>query len=243
MQPVQDPNLRPAPPPEPTLRSMEPVVPPGSTRPALPPAKDYTPPPPAPHRSKRRGGWGSKIATLLLFLAAPAIALFIAAFVVQSYQVDGQSMEPTLQDNDRLVVDKWQRSWARITHNNYIPNRGNIIIFNQGGLDFAGSASKQLIKRVIGLPGERVVVANGKITIYNKSSPSGFNPDVSGGYKLSTTVTAGSVDITLGVDEIFVSGDNRANSEDSRYFGPIKAKQIVGKLGFRIVPLDKAQKF
>ncbi len=242
MQAQNDPNLRPVPPPEPDLRSMEPVVPPSPTRPVLP-VQSYTPPPPPPRRSKRRGGWGSKIATLLLFLAAPAIALFIAAFVVQSYQVDGQSMEPTLQDNDRLIVDKWQRSWARITHNDYFPNRGDIIIFNQGGLDFVGSASKQLIKRVIGLPGERVVVANGKVTVFNKESPEGFNPDVSGGYKLSTTITAGSVDITLGDDEIFVSGDNRANSEDSRYFGPIKANQIVGKLGFRIVPLDKAQRF
>jgi signal peptidase I len=179
---------------------------------------------------------------LILFLLAPAIALFIAAFVVQSYQVDGQSMEPTLQDNDRLIVNKWPRSWARVTKNDYLPNRSDVIIFNQSAGDF-GSGSKQLIKRVIGLPGERVVVADGKITIYNDEHPDGFNPDATGSYKLSTPVTAGSRDVTLQPDEIFVCGDNRANSEDSRVFGPVHASQIVGKLAFRIVPLDKAQQF
>lgn len=178
----------------------------------------------------------------MLFLLAPAIALFIAAFVVQSYQVDGQSMEPTLQNSDRLVVNKWPRSWARITKNNYLPNRGDVIIFNQSAGNF-GSTSKQLIKRVIGLPGERVVVANGRVSVYNDEYPDGFNPDARGVYKLSTPVTAGSVDVTLQADEIFVCGDNRANSEDSRVFGPVRADQIVGRLAFRIVPLDKAQKF
>lgn len=217
-----------------------------SNRPAPPvqPASDYTVPPAPPSRRRNRfGGWRSIISTLFLFLVAPAIALFIAAFVVQSYQVDGQSMEPTLQDNDRLIVDKWQRSWARITKHDYIPKRGDIIIFNQGGLDFAGGASKQLIKRVIGLPGERVVVKDGKITVYSKENPEGFNPDASGGYSLSTGVTLGTSDVALAADEVFVCGDNRANSEDSRYFGPIQASQIVGKLAFRIVPLDKAQRF
>lgn len=224
------------------LRSMEPVYP-QPPAPIGPPGDDFKPPPAPPHRRGRFGGWRSIISTLSLFLAAPLIALLVAAFVVQSYQVDGQSMEPTLQDNDRLIVDKWQRSWARITKNDYVPQRGDIIIFNQSGLDFAGSASKQLIKRVIGMPGERVVVKDGKITIYSAERPGGFNPDSSGEYSVAAAVTPGNVDVTLGNDEIFVSGDNRANSEDSRYFGPIKANQIVGKLAFRIVPLDKAQRF
>lgn len=163
--------------------------------------------------------------------------------MVQSYQVDGQSMEPTLQDNDRLIVNKWNRSWARITNNDYVPHRGDIVIFNQSGLDPSGGASKQLIKRVIGLPGERVLVSNGRITIYNEQQPDGFNPDTSTLYRISAPVTPGSADLTLDRDEVFVCGDNRTNSEDSRYFGPVRTDQIVGKLTFRIVPLDKAQKF
>lgn len=244
MQP--DNNLNPQ-----RLQTMEPVYRPDTPSTPIevvPPtplraSDDFRPPPPPPRRRGRSGRLRSIISTFLLFLVAPAIALLIAAFVVQSYQVDGQSMEPTLQDNDRLIVDKWQRSWARLTKHDYVPNRGDIIIFNQNGLDFAGGPSKQLIKRVIGLPGERVVVADGKITIYNDQNVKGFNPDASGGYSTSTPVTTGSVDMKLADDEVFVCGDNRANSEDSRYFGPVKADQIVGKLGFRIVPLDKAQKF
>ena len=224
------------------LRSMEPVKssyqpPPVDHRP------DYPPPSPPPHHKNHFNRWRSIISTLLLFLIAPAIALFIAAFVVQSYQVDGQSMEPTLQDNDRLIVDKWQRSWARITNHAYIPHRGDIVIFNQGGIDFAGGPTKQLIKRVVGLPGERVVVKDGKIAIYNQQESGGFNPDTSGEYPIITTVTPGNVDVSLETDEIFVVGDNRTNSEDSRYFGAVNADQIAGKLAFRIVPLDKAQKF
>jgi signal peptidase I len=169
--------------------------------------------------------------------------LFIAAFVVQSYQVDGQSMEPTLQDNDRLIVDKWQRSWARITKHDYIPRRGDIVIFNQG-LDFASGVSKQLIKRVVALPGERVVVKDGKITVYNQERSEGFDPDTLGLYDITVAaIVAPPIDVTLGPNEVYVVGDNRANSEDSRYFGPIKAEKIVGKLAFRIVPLDKAQRF
>ncbi|HEX5395371.1 MAG TPA: signal peptidase I [Candidatus Saccharimonadales bacterium] len=207
------------------------------------PSDPIVPPPPPRSRDSDSGKWRSVLSTIFLFLAAPAIALMVAAFVVQSYQVDGESMEPTLQNNDRLIVDKWQRSWARITHHNYIPARGDIIIFNQSGLDFAGSGTKQLIKRVVGLPGERVVVSGGKVTIYNQEHPNGFEPDKVGGYKVNTPVTSGDVDQTLAQNEIFVLGDNRGNSEDSRYFGPIKADQIVGKLAFRIVPLDKTQKF
>jgi signal peptidase I len=207
------------------------------------PAEPLMPPAPPRQHGSGSGKWRSIISTAFLFLAAPAIALMVAAFVVQSYQVDGESMEPTLQNNDRLIVDKWQRSWARITHHNYIPARGDIIIFNQSGLDFAGSSTKQLIKRVMALPGERIVVSGGKVTVYNQEHPNGFEPDKVGGYKVNTPVTSGDVDQTLGPDQIFVLGDNRGNSEDSRYFGPIKAGQIVGKLAIRIVPLDKAQKF
>ncbi len=182
------------------------------------------------------------LSTLLLFLLAPLLAIFIAAYVVQSYQVEGQSMETTLQNSDRLIVDKWPRTWARLSGHNYIPKRGDIIIFNQSGLSF-GSGSKQLIKRVVALPGERIVIKQGFITVYNQNRPSGFDPDKSGIYNISARSTPGDVDLTLGPNEIFVCGDNRTNSEDSRYFGPIKANQVVGKLAFRILPLNHAKRF
>lgn len=197
---------------------------------------------PPPRKKKHFENWRSIVSTGLLFLLAPLIAIFIAAFIVQSYQVDGQSMETTLQNDDRLIVEKWPRTWARITGHAYVPGRGDIIIFNQSGLDPSG-ANKQLIKRVIGLPGERVVVKDNAITIYNQEHPGGFNPDKAGAYTIAAPLTPGDVDLTLKSGEIFVSGDNRTNSEDSRYFGPVNTNQIVGKLAFRIVPLNKAQRF
>lgn len=202
------------------------------------------PPDPPKNHPKTSKSWHSAVSTILLFLLAPLIALSITAFAFQSYQVDGQSMETTLQNNDRLIVDKIPRSLARITHHPYIPKRGDIIIFNQAGLfNIVGAQEKQLIKRVIGLPGDRVVVKDGAITIYNAAHPGGFNPDKTGLYRISAPMTPGNSDYSLKSDEIFVCGDNRGNSEDSRIFGPVNVSQIVGKLSFRIFPLDKARRF
>lgn len=193
---------------------------------------------------KHSGNWRSAISTILLFLLAPLIALSITAFAFQSYQVDGQSMETTLQNNDRLIVNKMSRTLSRLTHHDYVPRRADIIIFNQAGLfDAGGNQEKQLIKRVIGLPGDHIVVKNGSITIFNKTNPSGFNPDTTGHYKITAPTTPGDVDLTLGSGEIFVCGDNRTNSEDSRAFGPVNVSRVVGKLSFRVLPISKAQHF
>lgn len=207
-----------------------------------PPAGNAAPPDPDNHSGRFGGILGSVWSTIALFASAFIIAILLNSFVIQSYQVDGQSMETTLQNNDRLIVNKIPRTIARIDGHQYVPHRGDIIIFNQAGLPgFIGQ--KQLIKRVIGLPGEHVVVNGGKITIYNSTHPLGFNPDTTSGYTITAPSTGGSVDLTLKSDELFVCGDNRGNSEDSRYFGPIKTDQIVAKLVLRILPLNKAKSF
>lgn len=201
---------------------------------------------PAGHSPKKHHfeSWKSIVSTLLLFILAPVIALSITAFAFQSYQVDGQSMETTLQNQDRLIVNKVPRTLARITHHPYVPKRGDIIVFNQGGLfGAAGGQDKQLIKRVIGLPGERVVVKDGQITVYNKTHPGGYNPDKSGLYTISSPITPSNVDVTLGTEDVFVCGDNRTNSEDSRYFGAVSLDRIVGKLLYRILPINNFEKF
>lgn len=194
-------------------------------------------------RGAKPGKFSSFISSIFVFLVIPVvIALFLTAFIIQSYQVDGESMETTLQDRDRLLVDKVQRTWARITRNNYIPNRGDIVVFNQSGLPDS-FYQKQLIKRVIGLPGERVVVKNGNITVFNSSNSQGFNPDTTGKYKITAPTTIGDIDVSLDSNEIFVCGDNRSNSEDSRYFGPVNVENLVGKLVIRILPINNTQIF
>jgi signal peptidase I len=208
--------------------------------PVNPPQPDAPPPPPEP--SRLSNSFKSAASTIGLFLSAFFIAVLLNTFIIQSYQVDGQSMEPTLKNDDRLIVNKVPRTISRIDGNQYVPHRGDIIIFNQEGLPgFVGQ--KQLIKRVIGLPGERVVVKDGKITVYNAQNPNGFNPDTTTGYHISAPSTIGQVDIQLKKDQLFVCGDNRPNSEDSRFFGPINTNQVVAKLVLRILPLGQAQSF
>jgi len=220
-------------------RSAGPPPPTPSPQPAQPPA---TPPPTNQRFPEEKKSYRSILSTIGLFAAAFGIAIFLNTFVIQSYQVDGQSMENTLQNDDRLIVNKIPRTLSRITGHQYVPKRADVIIFNQAGLPgFVGE--KQLIKRVVGLPGERVVVNNGQVTVYNPQHPKGFNPDAAGTYKTASATTVGDVDVTLQSDEIFVCGDNRPNSEDSRYFGPIKTNQVVAKLVLRILPLNKVRGF
>ena len=199
-----------------------------------------------PTTQKSGEGFKSIISTIAILLLAPLIAIFLTAFVFQSYQVDGQSMETTLQNGDRLVVWKMARTWSRITRHPYIPNRGDVIIFNEPleklyGYDQSGD--KQLIKRVIALPGERVVVQNGVLTVYNSKNPQGFQPDKTLPYGKNIPPTNIDTDLVVPAGEVFVCGDNRPDSLDSRTFGPISLNQIVGKLELRVLPLNKAERF
>lgn len=210
----------------------------------------HTPPPIPDHGAPRYGarrrkeGLRSIFSTIAILLTAPLIAVFLTVFVFQSYQVDGESMETTLSHNDRLIVWKLPKTWSKITGHDYVPKRGDVVVFVEPGLSqFGQDPGKQLIKRVIGLPGERVIVEDGKITVFNDEFPQGFKPDE----VLPYGDVIGSIplekDWTVGENEIFVVGDNRNNSLDSRTFGPIETKNIVGKLVVRVLPLDEVQKF
>jgi signal peptidase I len=202
------------------------------------------------YRSQQTNGPSSLrefASTIGILITALVIALLMINFVFRSYQVDGKSMETTLQNADKLIIWKVPRTWARITGHNYIPGRGDVIIFNESDLLACGQAgTKQLVKRVIGLPGDRVVVAKGVYTIYNSSHLSGFNPDQTLPYfdhGKDLPVTAGNIDVVLSPSQLFVSGDNRPDSCDSRAFGPINADQIIGKLSLRVFPLNKVKTF
>lgn len=193
---------------------------------------------------KDHEGLKSIVSTIAIIILAPLVALMLTAFVFQSYEVDGQSMETTLQNSDRLIVLKVPRTIAKITGHAYIPNRGDVVIFNeQDTLDFGSPQRKQLVKRVIGLPGERVVVKNGVLTVYNAQNPNGFQPDKTLPYGKVIVTTNGNLDVTVPTGDVFVCGDNRLNSLDSRIFGPISVSQIVGKLEVRIFPFNKLKKF
>jgi len=156
-------------------------------------------------------------------------------------------MQNTLHNGDRLIVWKLPRTWARITGHQYVPKRGDIIILTESGLSNYGDAqdTKQLVKRVIGLPGDRIVIKNNVITVYNKQHPNGFKPDTALPYGKNGAIppTTNNLDITLSSTQLFICGDNRPDSLDSRIFGPIETKQVVGKLVARIFPLQDIEKF
>ena len=184
------------------------------------------------------------LSTLAVLLIAPAVALLLTSVVFQSYQVDGPSMETTLSNNDRLIVWKVPRTWARITRHPYIPQRGDVIVFVAHHIDAVGERpDRQLIKRVIALPGERVKVKGGVITVYNPDHPDGFRPDATLPYGKVIGDTEGDIDEVIPKDSVFVSGDNRGNSLDSRAFGPVAANDIVGKLVMRVLPINEAKRF
>lgn len=195
---------------------------------------------------KRSTRMGEILSTFFAVVIALGLAIGIITFIFQSYQVDGPSMKSTLQNNDRLIVWKVPRTWAHITGHEYVPKRGDIVIFNQDNLaEFGQTNVKQLVKRVVGLPGDRIVINNNHITVYNKQHPSGFNPDTTLPYGKNHIfpITSGNIDITLGGNQIFVCGDNRTDSLDSRAFGPVNIDNIVGKLALRVYPLSTIERF
>ena len=160
------------------------------------------------------------VATLLLIL------FFIFFVVFQPYRVVGNAMEPTLKNDERLLIFRGGKVWSNIVNSDYIPERGEIIVFEGKVSD------SQWIKRVIGLPGERVVIANNVITIYNDEFPNGFELDAEWEAALADFPSDEPViDREIDDDEVFVLGDNRlpGKSSDSRGdLGNVPIENIEG---------------
>jgi signal peptidase I len=199
-------------------------------------------PTPTHHRQqKAKDDIKNVIYTVLLFILAPLFALFMIMFVFQSYVVDGSSMMPTLQNGNRVFILKLPKTVANLQGQDFIPTRHEIIVFKK-----PSEPDTQLIKRVIGLPGDRVVVQNSHITIYNADHPGGFNPDDNTTYGPTLEPTTGNVDIIVGDNELFVCGDNRSpgGSLDSRSgLGLVPVQNIVGRLWIRYFPFDEFKVF
>ncbi len=138
-------------------------------------------------------------------------------------------MEPNFYDHEYLFIDK-------LTYRRTEPQRGDIVVFR-----YPRDPSEYFIKRVIGLPGETVEVANGKVRIYNKDHENGFVLDEKG--YLDQDYTGSTDTKTLKDDEYYLMGDNRAASLDSRAFGPVKRSFLTGKVWVRAYPFDRWRHF
>ncbi len=179
----------------------------------------------------------SLISMAKLVGGALVISILIIQFVFQPYQVFGESMSSTLHGGDRLIINKAGKTMATITRSDYIPSRGEIIVFKS-----PLRADENLIKRVVGLPGDKVDVVDGIITITNDENPDGFNPDQEWDENLPR-VRTGNISLIVGDGQLFVAGDNRApsGSLDSRnQLGLIGAESIIGELVLRILPIGDA---
>ena len=151
-------------------------------------------------------------------LPAVLIALMIHLFLAQATRVEGYSMEPTLHGHERLVIEK-------LSFHFHTPERGDIVV-----LRVPDYGKEMLIKRVIGLPGDTISVENGQVIINGELLNENYiNGPPRGAY--GPTIVPD--------DSVFVMGDNRNNSKDSRSFGTIPYDDIVGRAWIRYWPLQE----
>ncbi|HET6622319.1 MAG TPA: signal peptidase I [Candidatus Saccharimonadales bacterium] len=187
------------------------------------------------------------LAGIVVFFAAVIIgAWLINSFVFRSFSVSGPSMEPTLYTGDRLIVNRLPITGDRLLGRTYVPERGQVIVFKNPHFE-PGMQDEFIVKRVIGLPGERVVVKDGQMTVYNSAQPDGFNPDkLVDGADGPTSPTFGNVNTVVPPSQLFVAGDHRQEgySLDSRDgLGTIPLDDVIGPVAFRIYPFDRARSF
>lgn len=154
-----------------------------------------------------------------------AIILPIRYYLVQPFYVRGASMEPTFHSNEYLIVNE-------IGYRFELPKRGDVVVFKN-----PNNKKQYFIKRIIGLPGERVVIKDNKVIVYNNDNKDGF--ELNERYLSTGEVTDRGIDVILGDDKFFVLGDNRDNSMDSRMFGSVDRDLIIGRAWFRGFPFNK----
>lgn len=180
--------------------------------------------PAAPARPGR--GILAFIAELIKVAAlSAAIILPVRYFLIKPFYVNGASMEPNFFNHEYLIIDE-------ISYRFNQPARGEVVVFR-----YPQDEKQYFIKRVVGLPGERVVVAGGQVRVFNQAAPQGMI--LTEDYLPADLATGGQIDVALGPDEYFVLGDNRSASLDSRRFGPLARNEIVGRTWLRGWPLNR----
>ncbi len=185
-------------------RENDPVGPnPGP--PLMPPERLGTP----PATKSVLGGVWSVLRELIETLALTLVIFLLIRFAVQNFRIEGYSMEPNFHDGQFLIVNK-------LIYMLHPPERGDVIVFVP-----PTNTSRDFIKRVIGLPGDRVEIVNGRVYVNGSAldEPYPLNPG---------TYSTGPVTVPQG--DYFVLGDNRNNSSDSHSWGPVPSEDIIGKV-------------
>ncbi len=171
---------------------------------------------------------GSALKEIVTFLVlAVIIVLPIRLFVAQPFVVEGESMHPTFESADYLIVDE-------LTYHFQAPKRGDVIVFR-----YPNDPKVFYIKRIVGLPGETVSIDHGKVSI-KKTDGTTITLDESYVVDEDATYTQNS---SIGPDQYFVMGDNRPKSSDSRVWGLLPRKNIIGRAFIRLLPVKKFDLF
>lgn len=174
--------------------------------------------------------WSTIIDIIETVVVAAAIFVVVYLFLLQPHQVQGASMKPNFQSKEYILTDKISYRFSE-------PKRGDVIIFtspNNPDVDF--------IKRIIGLPGEKIKISDGKVIIINEQNKDGL--ELNEPYEILGPTAGGkeapqNKEITVPDNEYFVLGDNRLESYDSRSWGNLPKKNIIGKAWLRYWPLNK----
>lgn len=187
-----------------------------------------------------RGVGGFFVEIIKIFILAIIVILPIRVFLFQPFFVQGASMEPNFKDGQYLIVNEFgyketDLKIAKVDSFKEI-TRGEVIVFR-----YPLNPKQFFIKRVIGLPGERVKVEKGSVFIHNNENPNGFK--LKEDYLTQGLVTKGDGEHLLKNNEYFVMGDNRNHSSDSRTWGPIRSSDVVGRVLLRAWPISDAKLF
>lgn len=166
-----------------------------------------------------------KFAIIALLIVVP-----FRLYIAQPFIVSGESMAPTFETGEYLIVDQ-------LSYKFHPPQRGDVVIFK-----YPLDTSKYFIKRIIGLPGEKVSVHGATITI-TASDGSIITTLSNEAYVLPANQSDLSTDTTLTGDQYFVMGDNRRASSDSRIWGPVPAENVVGRAFLRLLPIPRVSVF
>ncbi len=170
----------------------------------------------------------------------------VRMFLFQPFFVQGASMEPTFENNEYLIINElgYKKTEVGIPGKIFFSvepfkklSRGEVIVFR-----YPKNRSQFFIKRIIGLPGEKIEVKNNQMLIYNSANPDGLVLDEKE-YLSESVRTSGDLVMQLNDSEYFVMGDNRMFSSDSRYWGPVGSADIIGKVLLRAWPLDNLAVF
>ena len=176
-----------------------------------------------PEKTKFKQGLENLWDLIKFAVIALVIVIPIRMFIAQPFVVSGESMFPTFHDKEYLIVDE-------ISYILGSPHRGDVIIFR-----YPNDTKRFFIKRIIGMPNEEISITNGEVTIINKENPNGF--------KLTEPYINEKFDTTMnyktGEGEYFVMGDNRNRSSDSRVWGILPEKLMVGRAYLRLLPFKE----